>query len=186
MSHPHQHNHDACHVPSVASSVYQSLDELEFERGIWYAAQYGDHQRVQKLLRSGTDVDKRDAAGYTALHYAARNGFLDVCQLLIQNGADINAITKSGNATALHRACSAGKITVVKYLMEKKANCELQDNDGKTALHRAAESQNMDICKLLLDSCSSLNKIKDFKEKLPVDYAKTEKLVKFINTSNIN
>nr|CAI5856379.1 unnamed protein product [Callosobruchus analis] len=30
--------------------------------------------------------------GYTALHYAARNGQLDVCKLLIDNGANINAV----------------------------------------------------------------------------------------------
>lgn len=91
----------------------QSLDEMEFERGVWYAAQYGDLDRVKKLLSCcGSDADKRDTAGYTALHYAARNGHLNVCKFLIENGANINAVTRVGKATALCRASSAGNETI--------------------------------------------------------------------------
>lgn len=103
MSHSHDHN-----CQSVASSLCQTLDELDFERGIWYAAQYGDLDRVKKLVSQGTCIDVRDNSGYTALHYAARAGHLDVCKFLLSNGADINAVTKSGNATPLHRAASVG------------------------------------------------------------------------------
>lgn len=113
-----------CHS---GSSVCQTLDELDFERGIWFAAQYGDLERVRKLLSQRTSVDVRDKSGYTALHYAARGGHLDVCKVLLANGADINAVTKSGQATALHRAASAGTYTLVNY--SYVINCLLsQDN----------------------------------------------------------
>lgn len=49
--------------------------------------------------------------GYTALHYASRNGHLEICKYLIENGANIDARTRSGQATALHRACAAGRPT---------------------------------------------------------------------------
>lgn len=104
MSHCHSHD---CH--SGASSVCQTLDELDFERGLWFAAQYGELERVRKLVFQGTCVDVRDHAGYTALHYAARAGHLDVCRFLLAHGADINAVTKAGRATALHRAASVGE-----------------------------------------------------------------------------
>lgn len=109
----------------------QSLDELEFERGIWGAAYEGDASRVDSLLNRVFGVDKLDAAGkfqkliikfievgyygkksltgYTALHYAARNGHLDICKGLLNHGANINAVTRAGKASALHRAASAGK-----------------------------------------------------------------------------
>lgn len=109
----HKHSH-TCTI-STGSSVFQTLDELEFERGIWYAAQNGDLQRVKKLLNQGTSVDKRDNAGYTALHYAARAGYVDVCKFLLSNGADINAATRSGQATALHRAAYAGQYRVISF-----------------------------------------------------------------------
>lgn len=107
--HSHDHHDHVCQAQSTTSSLYQTLDELDFERGIWYAAQCGDVKKVEKLLSQGTNVDQRDSAGYTALHYAARNGHLDVCKVLLRNDADINSTTKSGHATALHRACSASK-----------------------------------------------------------------------------
>lgn len=103
MSCDHQ-NCDCSH--SITAS--QSLDEMDFERGIWYAAQYGDIKRVEKLLKESWHVDRKDSAGYTALHYAARNGHLDVCRILLENGADVNAVTRGG-VTALCRAATTGK-----------------------------------------------------------------------------
>lgn len=38
----------------------------------------------------------RDASGNTPLHYAAEGGYLSLCQLLIENGAQINAQNKLG------------------------------------------------------------------------------------------
>lgn len=103
------------HCTCTGTVATQSLDEMEFERGIWYAAQYGDLDRVKKLLSCrGSDPDKRDAAGYTALHYASRNGHLNVCKFLIENGAAINSVTKVGKVTALCRASSAGNEIIKK------------------------------------------------------------------------
>lgn len=104
---------DKCtHTCCAVSNVCQTLNELDFERGLWYAAQYGDLNRVIKLVNQRVDVDGRDASGYTSLHYAARNGHLEVCKFLLEKGADINAVTKSGCATALHRAVSAGMYSI--------------------------------------------------------------------------
>lgn len=100
---------NCCDHSHSSSGVCQTLDEMEFERGIWYAAQYGDLDKVEKLIDRG--IDLKDKSGYTALHYAARNGHVDVCKLLLNKGANVNAVTKSGCATALHRATSAGKFT---------------------------------------------------------------------------
>lgn len=111
----HSDHHTCNHGTVSSSSVFQSLDELEFERGIWYAAQNNDLQRIKKLLSQGTNVDKRDSAGYTALHYAARAGHDEICHFLLDSGADINATTRSGKATALHRAALAG-ISIKKIL----------------------------------------------------------------------
>lgn len=51
-----------------------------------------------------------DNSGYTALHYAACNGHVDVCKMLIQVGANVDAQTR-GLATPLHKAAAAGKCT---------------------------------------------------------------------------
>ncbi|CAH1955829.1 unnamed protein product [Acanthoscelides obtectus] len=147
--------HDCTCCPTNAS---QSLDEMDFERGIWYVAQHGDIQNVRKHLNRG-DVDQRHT-GYTALHYAARNGHLDVCKLLIDSGANINAVT-NGGVTALSRAASTGHKEIVEYLLGKNADPFIQDSDGKTALHKAAENGHLHICRILLSVAEKLKDIED-------------------------
>ena len=63
------------------STVQQSMDEVEFERGIWAAARDGEEVRLMELLRKGWDPSSMDSSGYTALHYAARAGHKDVVQV---------------------------------------------------------------------------------------------------------
>ena len=37
-------------------------------------------------------------------HYASRSGSVKICKLLLDKGADVNAQTRSGKVTSLHRA----------------------------------------------------------------------------------
>lgn len=97
----------------------------------------GDITRVEMLLKRGHDVRAGDSAGYTPLHYAARNGHYRVCEILLQHGADVNATTPSIQSTPLHRAAIQGHATTVETLLRHGANANLRDTDGKTALHRA-------------------------------------------------
>lgn len=60
-------------------------------------------------------------------------------QLLLQLGANPDAATQSGGATALHRAAYMGHADVVRLLLDAKANARLQDADGQTALHKAVQ-----------------------------------------------
>lgn len=62
----HRHSHD-CGSHSASSSVHQTLDELDFERGLWSAALSGQVEEVEKRLGKGEDVNARDQSGYTAL-----------------------------------------------------------------------------------------------------------------------
>lgn len=66
--------------------------------------------RLKKFIAAG-DTNKLDASGYTALHYAARNGLFDVCDELIHAKANVDACTRSGNVTPLMRAALMGKFT---------------------------------------------------------------------------
>ncbi|XP_063983480.1 ankyrin repeat domain-containing protein 39-like [Diachasmimorpha longicaudata] len=133
------HDHDGC-CKSSGSSVSQSLGEMDFQRGIWYAAQTDDLNRVQKLLADGISPSEEDSAGYTALHYAARSGSYEICKLLLDHGADINAVTRCGRATALHRAATQSNDKIIQLFLNSRANVNIQDSDGYTALHRAALS----------------------------------------------
>lgn len=47
-----------------ASSVSQSLSEMDFERGLWGAAVEDDLNRVKHLLDKGTPASIRDSSGF--------------------------------------------------------------------------------------------------------------------------
>lgn len=111
-------SHICNHAQIPPSAVFQTLDELDFERGIWHAAQNGDLKRVQKLINQGTSADKRDNSGYTALHYAVRAGYMEICRFLLSKGANVNATTRSGKATPLHRAATAGNL--INFILKQK------------------------------------------------------------------
>ncbi|XP_068979164.1 ankyrin repeat domain-containing protein 39-like isoform X1 [Bombus flavifrons] len=157
MEHGHNCNdHNTCCSVSNNIGVSQSLMEMEFERGIWYAAQYNDLDRVKVLLKKGVSPDAEDSAGYTALHYAARNGHYKICNILLENGAAVNAQTRCGHATALHRAAMQSHSEIVELLLRFDANPNLKDVDGYTALHRALTARSTPVCKLLIP-CTDLS-----------------------------
>lgn len=158
MEHPaHLHDNDntCCSSSTSRFGVHQNLSEMEFERGIWFAAQNNDLKRVESLLRKGISAAIEDSAGYTALHYAARNGHYEVCKVLLENGADVNALTRSGHATALHRAATQDHSEIVKLLLNKGADPNIGDADGYTALHRAVMADSSNVCRLLIP-CTDL------------------------------
>lgn len=102
------HKHENCNcLRNSASSANQNLDEMDFDRSICAAALNRDFERVQELIYKGR-INDRDHYGYTALHYATRDGNFKMCKLLIEHGIDVNAGTLSGT-TGLHRAAMMGE-----------------------------------------------------------------------------
>ncbi|XP_014253165.1 ankyrin repeat domain-containing protein 39-like [Cimex lectularius] len=157
-------------------SVHQTLEEMDFERGLWYGAVMGDAGSVSSMLKKGHRVDETDASGYTALHYAAKNGFIDIVKILLDAGASVGARTKAGQATPLHRAAGAGKLEVCKLLIDKRSDVGSLDVDGRTPLHRAVENERDDIVDLLIEIAPHTLQIKDVKGLTPYDIAKSENM----------
>ncbi|XP_033094796.1 ankyrin repeat domain-containing protein 39 [Trachypithecus francoisi] len=157
-----------CSQPSAVLGVQQTLEEMDFERGIWSAALNGDLDRVKHLIQKAEDPSQPDSAGYTALHYASRNGHYAVCQFLLENGAKCDAQT-NGGATALHRASYCGHTEIARLLLSHGSNPRVVDDDGMTSLHKAAERGHGDICSLLLQHSPALKAVRDRKARLACD-----------------
>ena len=66
------------------------------ELALRIAAFRGDLAGVQAQLDAGADVNTKDGDGWTPLHYSANYGYKEIVQLLIGNGADVNATLLSG------------------------------------------------------------------------------------------
>ncbi|MBN3309706.1 ankyrin repeat domain-containing protein 39 [Amia ocellicauda] len=163
-----------CTDANLASpSTHQTLDEMDFERGIWSAALDADLERLRAFLRKGTDPNLRDQAGYTALHYASRTGSESACSLLLDHGACANPRTRGG-ATPLHRSAYCGHVGVVRLLLNRGADPQLCDDDGSSPLHKAAEQGCEDVCALLVQHCPSLKKGTDKRARIPQQLVQQE------------
>lgn len=65
MSTHDHHKHGQC--VTRYNPYAQNLDEMDFTRGIWFAAINGEAKEVQKYLDKKTSPDALDSSGYTAL-----------------------------------------------------------------------------------------------------------------------
>ncbi|KAM8972368.1 ankyrin repeat domain-containing protein 39 [Pelodytes ibericus] len=160
---------DPCCI-EAAPGVRETVQEMDFQRGIWSAALDGDLHRVRRFIEKGTDPNLADRFGYTALHYSSRHGNLSVCRLLLDSGAGSNVQTHGGS-TPLHRAAYCGHLLVVELLLEHGADPARTDSDGRTALHKAAEGGHRDLCHLLLQHNKGLKELIDCRGLTAADLA---------------
>src|SRR5437870_2376160 len=85
-----------------------SVDFDEVPMQLHLAAQSGDLKGVKKYLDEGLDPNVFDDLSKTPLHYAAEGEHIDVVQLLLSRGANVNiredSSTNVGNTVLAHVA----------------------------------------------------------------------------------
>ncbi|KAM5163716.1 ankyrin repeat domain-containing protein 6 [Mantella aurantiaca] len=100
------------------------------------AAYKGQVDNVVQLINKGAKVAVTKH-GRTPLHLAAHKGHLNVVQILLKAGCELN-IQDDGHQTALHRAAVVGNSDILAILIQEGCALDRQDKDGNTALHEAA------------------------------------------------
>ena len=116
------------------------------------AAMRDDAQAVRSLLKQGEDVNAAQGDGMTALHWAETNGDVNVAQMLIYAGANLEAVTRVGDYTPLHLASKSGNAAVVETLVKAGGDVGATTTaGGATPLHFAAAVGNVEAIGVLLD-----------------------------------
>jgi ankyrin repeat protein len=91
-----------------------------------------------KLIAAGAHIDATGTTGGTALHYAVRDGHLEMIQCLIEKGADLNARDAEG-ASPLDQAIWNGSLDAVAILLAHGARLnEPETQTGGTPINEAA------------------------------------------------
>ena len=87
---------------------------------------------------------------WTCLHSAACKGHFEICRLLLDKGAQVEAKDIGGSAP-LHYAAAEGHVEIVRLLCDRGADVETCDNDGWRPLHCAAYSGQISVVKELIE-----------------------------------
>jgi ankyrin repeat protein len=124
------------------------------------AMSLGDTHTVEKILKSNPSLANKPFrfANETPLFYATmcRNPQVNI-DLLVANGADINARSGGFNLTPLQQAAWSGKLEAVRALLAHKPDVNATTGAGDTALTYAFVADSKEIFNLLLDHGADIN-----------------------------
>lgn len=133
--------------------------------GVFQAAQSGDAVRLKEILTAHPHLaNTENGDGLTPLGYAAHFGNKGAVQVLLEFGAETNAVSHSKisfipSNTALHAAIAGERnMDVIRLLLGAGANPNLFDSNGHTCLHVAAfHDDRTDIIDVLVEHGADVN-----------------------------
>ena len=113
---------------------------------------------VVKLLLKHARSFNISARASDLFFFACRQGHLEIAEVLLEHGADVNKWTEDGgNVSCLSFACREGNLDVAQFLLSYGADPNYTCPDGFPSLVRASAYGNIDIVKLLLDNGADPN-----------------------------
>ncbi|XP_074077580.1 cyclin-dependent kinase 4 inhibitor C isoform X2 [Macrotis lagotis] len=107
--------------------------ENSFGRTALQVMKLGNPEIARRLLLRGANPNLKDRTGFAVLHDAARAGFLDTLQTLLEFQADVNVEDDNGNLP-LHLVAREGHLPVVEFLLRHTAcRVDHRNHQGDTA-----------------------------------------------------
>jgi len=112
------------------NSTNVNLPNKSDETALMMASIAGELVLGQQLVKGGAQINR---PGWTPLHYACSTGKLNFAEYLVENGANVNALSPS-LTTPLMMAVNAGNEQTIKYLLDKGADLKLRNTAGYSAI----------------------------------------------------
>ena len=108
---------------------------------LWEAVENNQFSQVVKLIGEGCSIEEK-WNGWSPLLKAAEEGYLEILDLLIDNGADLSVTNRNGRDALSFAAAPSGKrktpLATLRRLLERGADPNHIDGAGMTAKMRAS------------------------------------------------
>ncbi|XP_065337937.1 uncharacterized protein LOC135938275 isoform X1 [Cloeon dipterum] len=133
----------------------QSCD-YELHNPLHTASKSGNNEVVRYLLGLGRlNVDAHNINGSSALHLAAKNGHLKICEMLLESGAEI-AFKDANYWNALHWAAVHSNLQTIRFFYQRDAALARQKTrQSASVLHLAAVNRHPEVLRFFLESGES-------------------------------
>ena len=123
----------------------------------------GDINKLRQIIANGK-ANLRETWGTIALSQAADLGHLEIVQVLIEAGAEVNDEDRVlyPSEAPLAKAASHGYLQIVRVLLEAGAEVNIPSDDPEywTPLMCAVSSGNIEVVKLLVEAGADVNTIR--------------------------
>ena len=132
--------------------------------GLFLASFFGLEDLVVALLEEGEDIAAKGEHDWTALHMGVEGGHAAMVQLLLNNGAHIDArivdkatiiggrFNRYDGSMALHIAAENNHTEVLETLLKNGAEIDAMTSYNETALHWASGGGHAAVVQLLLNN----------------------------------
>ena len=130
--------------------VVTLLIDAGAELDLFAAAAIGRVDALKSAVGGAPVVGRYAYDGWTPLHLAAFFGHIDAARLLLEAGADVNAVSRNSLANTPLHAATAGKHTdVALLLVASGANARAVDGGGYTPAQIASQNNLTEVVRAI-------------------------------------
>ena len=113
---------------------------------------------AKDLIELGSNLNLFDGNQYYPIHHAVLNGALEIVQLILEKGFDINKAPRG--LSPLWMATAGQQDEVALYLIQQGANTDIPTDIGdETPLFAALTKSSLEVIKALIDAGNNLNHV---------------------------